>query len=124
MPGGADTKEFAEMGQFLGDRESADGGDMDADKIDQAILDQHFPFGLIDEEFAHGDRDRGRFAHAFEPANVLRREWILKEEETELLQFFSQINGEDGLNALVDIVQEFEFVTDLGAQVIEEARND
>src|SRR4051794_1653229 len=97
---------------------------MNPDEVDQALLDQHFPFGLVHEELTHRDGDRSRFAHTREPADVFGREGILKEEETELLELLGKIDRQDRLNPLVDVMQQLELVTKLATKMLEEFGHD
>ncbi len=124
VPSGADTEELTEVGQFAGRGESTDCRNVDPDEIDQAVLDEHFPFACVHEELAHCQRNAGGFPHASEVADVLRSGRVFQEEESVLLKLLCEVDGKDRLDPFVNVVQQFDFVPDCRAEVLKQFRYD
>ena len=59
---------------------AADVAHVDADKVDEPVLDQRQVLRLIDEELAHRDRGGGLLPDQAEVLQLLRRQRILQEE--------------------------------------------
>ena len=64
------------------------------------------------EKLAHRQRRGALLADHAEPLNVLGRERVFEEEETEALDLLGKADSLDGRYALVDIVQDFQFVAE------------
>src|SRR5262249_7288997 len=60
------------------------------------------------KKFAHRDGSAALLPHHFEIAHLLRRQRVLCEKQAVLLQIFHQIDSLDGLDTLVDIVDQFD----------------
>ena len=119
VPGGADAEEVAEVGDFTGHADAADLGDVAADEIDEAFADEVDVFVGVVEEFAHGDGGVALLAEDFEVGDVFGGEGVFEEEGAVWFEFFAEADGVDGIEAFVDVVEEFGFVAELFADVFE-----
>jgi hypothetical protein len=96
---------------------------MHPDKVDQALPDQRHVLGLVDEQLPHGDRRRGLLAQKTEILGVLGGERVFEEEQVERFELPGEAYGLDRRDALVDVVQQLDLVTEGVAQVFEETRD-
>ena len=78
---------------------------MDADEVDQPLLDEGQVLVLRVEELAHRDRDARLLAQQPEVVVVFGRERILEEEQAIGLERLAQIDPLVEGHALVDVVQ-------------------
>src|SRR6266542_4877778 len=107
MPGGAHGEELAQRSELARGGDAADVRDVDAHKVDQAVAHEWEVLVDVDKELAHGDGDAGLLAHDAEVVDVLGREGVFIEEEVVRLEVLGELDGLDGWDALVDVVEEF-----------------
>jgi len=81
VPGSADIEKFTEGGEFPSRTDPTDLGDMYPNEIDEPIFDKRDILIRVVEQLTHRDRRARLLTHELEIVYVLRREWILKEEE-------------------------------------------
>ena len=93
---------------------------MDADEIDQPILDERHVLVLRVEQLAHRERDAGLLAQQAEVIVVLRRERVLEEEQAIRLERLAQVDRLIQRDALVHVVQQLDLVAELRPHVLEE----
>ena len=74
LESGFDSEDLAEVGDFAGLGDAADGGDAGADEIDDVGGNQRVIFGRIGEDLADGLRRGADFAHLLIPVEMLGSE--------------------------------------------------
>src|SRR5947209_5294225 len=123
MPGSPDPIKLAECCDFARGTDAAHLREMAANEIDQAPAYEIEPFIWIVEQLAHGDGSGALLAQGFEIADIFRRKRIFQEKEPVGFEFLRQADGIDGWQTLVHIVEQFDVVAELLAQIFEELGN-
>src|SRR5215510_905671 len=95
---------------------------MNADEIDQPLRDEIDPLMGIVEKFAHSDRGAALLAKLAEICVGFGGEWIFNEKRMIPLQLLAQIDGVNGLDPLVNIVQQFHRVAALAPDMLKHGR--
>jgi hypothetical protein len=96
---------------------------MDADEIDQPLLDQRHVLVRIDVELAHRDRRDAVLAQHGEVPVVLRRERVLEKEEPILIELLREPDRVHRRDPLVDVVQQLNLRAERRANVLEQLRH-
>src|SRR6185312_11271956 len=123
VPCGLDAELFGEDGDFAGGREASRLRDVAADVIDEAFGDKRGPFVGAVEELAHGDGSGALLTDLAEVRDVFGGERVFHEEEVVLLEVFGEADGFVGGDALVDVMQEADFLAELFACGVEHFQN-
>src|SRR5437762_1614941 len=119
MPRRAHPKEVAERRDFSSGANASDLREMAADEIDETAADKIDPFVWIVEQLTHRDRHGTLLAQDFEVTNVFGSERVFEEEKTIGLKFFHETDGVDGRETFVGIVEQFDVIAELLAEVLE-----
>jgi hypothetical protein len=103
-----DTEKFAERGELDHRREAADVAHVDADEVDETVLDQGQILVDVDKELPHRNRHGRVLTHDPEVLALFWRQRVLQEEEPVGLQRLGQLDGRGGRQALVRVVAELD----------------
>ena len=122
LPRRPDAEVLAQGRDFARRAQPADLRNVDADEIDQAPAYEIEPFSRVVEQFTHGEGSGTLLPQDFEISHVLRCERIFKEEEPIRLQLLGEADGINGRQALVHVVEQFNFLAEFLAQILEELR--
>ena len=91
-----------------------------ADYDNDGWLDKMNILIRIVEQFSHSNGNTRLLAHQLEIINVLRGKWVFKEKEIIRFESFGEINRLYGWDTFMDIVEEFDRVAKICAQMIKE----
>ena len=119
VQGCSDSERLRKRGDFAGRRYPTDLADVHTDEVDQAPGDQRLPLVGIVEELTHRQRRRALAADRLEPTDILRRQSILQEEQPVLLDVLGELDGIDGVETFVDIVEQFHVIAKLVPDMID-----
>ena len=124
MPGGPHAEEFRERRELPCRRDPADVRDMDADEVDQAILDHGDVLALADVQLAHGQGRAGLGPEQAVVLLVLRREHVLEEEQPVGLEVLGELDGHDRWHPLVNVVEQLDIVAQALPEGLEHPRHE
>src|SRR5204862_5097560 len=109
----ADAEVFAQRRDLPRRAQPAYLRDVNADEVDQPILDERQVLVLRVEQLAHRDRNARLLPQQPEMVVVFGRERILEEEQPIRLERLAQVDGLVQRHALVDVVQQLDVVSEL-----------
>ena len=112
VPCGADAIEVSEGGDVSGGGNAAHLTDVHADEVDESGFDEGGPLAGVIEQFTHGNGRGALRADGVEPLEIFGGEGVFEEEEIAGLDGFGEVDGLNGAEAFVDVVEEFDFRAD------------
>lgn len=120
---GAHLMQRGKIGQPAHMRDAAGMDNGGADVVDQLLLDQVLAVPERIEHLAHRQRRYRVLANHFERALVFRRGGVLQPEQAVRLQVATQARSFDRCEAVMRIVQQFDLIAVVGAQLLEQLRH-
>jgi len=119
VPGRPHLESLRQGGQFTRRGQAADLRKVYADEINQPLGNESGPFMRAVEQFSHGDRGAALLPQRPKIADGLGRERVFDEERMVALKFLAKPNRLDRLDALMDVMQQFDFLPELLADALE-----
>src|SRR5262249_16437529 len=116
MPCRADVEKLAAGGDLPRHVQTARGGNVDPDEVDQPFGHKKNPLVAVHEQLAHGNRATGLLPQRLKPGDILGREGIFHEERSVRLDCLAKLNSLVRRNTLVDVMQEFDVKAQLVSQ--------
>jgi hypothetical protein len=91
---------------------------VNADKVEQPLFDhRHILTGII-KKFAYGNRRAGLLTENPQVFDVLWSEYVLQKEKAVFLQLLGERDGLNGRYALVNVVEQFDIIAQMGPQMV------
>lgn len=90
--------------------DAADLTDVDPDKVNQLFGDQPLPLLAVVKQLPLRKGGAGLLPQAAEPGQLFQRQGVFQKKELQGLQLLGELNGLDGGDPLMDIVDELDFV--------------
>ena len=122
VPGGPHAERLGGHRGLAGGGQPAQVAEVHPQKVNQPPADQRQPLAGLGEQLAGGDGRGRRGAQPFVPADLLKRQRVLKKEEPETLNIFRKAQRLHRIQPLVHVMQQLDTVAKGLAHVFQSAQ--